>query len=326
MKRTSVLAVAVAIAANLLATEVNGHGGRRLEVIVVDDQLAVHGYNSGVVDQGGNPRTYYNAMHDDWKNIAGGIVAATADLPGFDVFNATDSIVGGGSADRLQGAELTLTLHGAVKWDNPPASEPYGTPVLIDLLPSEVITIGNSTDFVHNNAPGPLTLASNISVQGEHELDLDYSVALEPEGVLYALQWVLSTDQPGISDSANIFTILSPDSSATNGLRLQSLHLEKYLSTPLIPGDYDRDGKVDVIDFEAWKEQFSHELLFAGAGADGSRDGIVGPEDFLIWRNHVGLASPLLDNSVSIPEPTSVVLLIAAFGALTLSSLEINSR
>ena len=65
---------------------------------------------------------------------------------------------------------------------------------------------------------------------------------------------------------------------------------------------------------------------FAGAGADGSRDGIVGPEDFLIWRNHVGLASPLLDNSVSIPEPASVVLLIAVFGALTLSSLETNSR
>ena len=110
----------MAIAANLLATEVNGHDGRRLEVIVVDDQLAVHGYNSGGVDQGGNPRTYYNAMHDDWQNIASGIVAATADLPGFDVFNATDSIVGGGSADRLQGAELTLTLHGAVKWDNSP--------------------------------------------------------------------------------------------------------------------------------------------------------------------------------------------------------------
>lgn len=304
---------------------VHGHGGRRLEVIVLDDQLLAHGYNSKLADQDGGLRTYHNAIHDQWDNFGGGLTAATARLPGFDVFDQANSVVDSTTANILQGADLTLSLIGAVKWENVPISEPFGLPIFDDVLPSETITIGNATSFVDTNSFGMLALATTISPLGEEDLDLDYSISREPVDVIYVLQWVLSTDKPGISASANVFTMLSPDSSDTNGLRAQAIHLEKYLSVPLIPGDYDRNGKVDVLDSKVWKEQFGHQPRFSGAGADGNKDRFVNAGDFSIWRNRVGMSAPLLDKSFTIPEPNAISLLMIGWGVLLLKRLGTNS-
>jgi len=297
-----------------------GHDGRRFEVIVIESQLTVHGYNNGVGDQGGSPRSYYNALHDHWRNFAGPTVAATASLPGFDVYSPEDSVGGAGSAETLQGAGLTLTLQRSLKWENPPLQEPFGLPEFVELMPGEVITIGNTADFVDTDNPGQLSLVSNISANGETDLDLDYTIASEPSAVLYALQWVLSTTKDGIADSANIFTVLSPDSVETNGLLLQSLHIERYLSAPIIPGDFDRDGMVNRRDYTVWKESFGHAPPFAGAGADADQDGVVGAADFAVWRDNAG-RSIWLESSVPVPEPHSATLVLVALALATPLSL-----
>ena len=54
-----------------------------------------------------------------------------------------------------------------------------------------------------------------------------------------------------------------------------------------IPGDYDRSGTVDQLDYELWKTVFG-TLIPAGSSADGSGNGIVDAADYSIWRDHLG--------------------------------------
>ncbi|MCA9282838.1 MAG: hypothetical protein KDA30_12415, partial [Phycisphaerales bacterium] len=90
-----------------LTTTVCAHDGRRLEIKVVDNQLVAHGYvSNGVDDGGGLVRPYYNTIHGHWTfDPTPGVVAASADLPGFDLFDS----------GALAGHSLELTVVGATK-------------------------------------------------------------------------------------------------------------------------------------------------------------------------------------------------------------------
>lgn len=73
-------------------------------------------------------------------------------------------------------------------------------------------------------------------------------------------------------------------------------------------GDYDRDGDVDVADYELWEGAFGSitDLM-----ADGNNDGIVNAADYTIWRDAFDAAT------VAIPEPTAislVMILASLFG------------
>ena len=226
----------------------HGHGGRRFEVKVVDNQLFAQGYiSTGGDDGGGNPRTYHNSLHDHWDNFPGGVDAALAVLPGFDVFDSENSYInangysGGGVSELLQGGNLLLTLVGATKWKSPPGAQPFGTPNLEPLTSNDLISIYNGTGPVDTQNLGTLTLVQNISQWGEIDLDLEYTIENKPSDVIYALEWVLSTTAGGIADSDSIYTIISPDPDPKNtglpntmlGLHHQSLYLEQYLGTPI---------------------------------------------------------------------------------------------
>jgi len=252
MKQISLIPLSVLLLGMFIAGS-DAHPGRRFEVVVVNGQLAVHGYIStgpSDDDDGGNPRPYFNALHDHWLNFPGAVEAATAELPSFDVYSPNDSFVGAGSAETLQGADLTLTLQNAFKWTSPATSGP----VLLEQLDAAVDpvitierTIGAVTESISTESGGALTLASNIASTGADDLDLEYSIAAEPSGIIHALEWVLSTSKPGIADSEKIYTFLSPDRdpdgpggndpSALVGLHHPSLYVESQFGIP-IPEPY----------------------------------------------------------------------------------------
>jgi len=205
------------------------HDGRRFEVKVVNDQLVAQGYNSaGEDDGGGVRRPYYNALHDHWENLPT-VEAATATLPGYDLFEP----------GPLVGHDLVLTLTGARKWVAPPPMPAPGTlPTLEPLTDAEKIfvTLGDNTGgtTIDTASGGSLTLADAISTDGADDLDLGYDIALKPSNVIYVLELTLSTNAPGIAPSDTIYTLLSPDGAdPTQRLHHASLFLESHLGTPI---------------------------------------------------------------------------------------------
>ncbi|MCA9260616.1 MAG: PEP-CTERM sorting domain-containing protein [Planctomycetales bacterium] len=85
----------------------------------------------------------------------------------------------------------------------------------------------------------------------------------------------------------------------------------EYRSIASASGDFDNDGDVDGADYALWQAAFG-ENASGDADGDGDSDGF----DFLTWqRQFSGPASAVA--SAAVPEPTSLLLLLAAAGSLT---------
>ncbi|MBH06991.1 MAG: hypothetical protein CMJ20_11785 [Phycisphaeraceae bacterium] len=202
-----------------------GHNGRRFEVVIHGDKLVAQGYNSGADDQAEKIRPYSNAIHDHWSNSPlGG--AATAGLPGFDLFSPNQVMLG---------HDLRLNLLGAKKWISPP-SMPMGNtvPDFIPLDPSEVIFVHDGHKVIDTNKLGFIELINSIEAEGHRDLDISYEIASEPNDIIFALEFELSTSFVGIKHSDTIYAILSPDGgNMEDRLHMSSLLAERYLGTPI---------------------------------------------------------------------------------------------
>ena len=228
-----VLYLSALILTAFCSTDAFGHDGRRLDIQVINNQLFAQGFLSnpqpGSDDGGGLVRPYFNSIHDHFTNIGG---TGIASLPGFDITNTTP----------LQGSDVTLTLLGVSRW-TPPAligdgsTQDFGTPVLQPLSTRETLSVGfpgSDQASIDNNSLGSFTLASNIDAStADADLDLNYVINLEPTSSIYALRWQLSTTQPGIADSGDVYTVLAPDGMGfAERLHFPTLALEEFLGTP----------------------------------------------------------------------------------------------
>jgi hypothetical protein len=87
--------------------------------------------------------------------------------------------------------------------------------------------------------------------------------------------------------------------------------------TPIKPGDFTLDGKVDADDYSLWRSTFGPTGV---SEADWNRDGSVDAADYVTWRDIAATTSPPLSVAAA-PEPTIDRLLIplaAAFAARNL--------
>jgi hypothetical protein len=79
-------------------------------------------------------------------------------------------------------------------------------------------------------------------------------------------------------------------------------------------GDYNRNGAIDVADYDAWRSAFG--LTGPDLAADGNGDERIDAADFVMWRDNFGGAgsgSGLgLSTAGTVPEPASGLMLIAA--------------
>lgn len=79
-----------------------------------------------------------------------------------------------------------------------------------------------------------------------------------------------------------------------------------------VTGDYDQNGLVNALDYNAWRNAFGTAL----AAADGNLNGVVDAADYLIWRNAMAGAVAV---STAVPEPAASrliaisVAVVAAF-------------
>jgi hypothetical protein len=102
------------------------------------------------------------------------------------------------------------------------------------------------------------------------------------------------------------------------------------VDTLIKQGDYDFDGDVDQGDYTAWRAQFGSSGPFPinGFYADGNRDGTVDAADYVVWRHNVTVSASGTSNLhpestpatagalASVPEPSSLILLLASAAAL----------
>ena len=83
---------------------------------------------------------------------------------------------------------------------------------------------------------------------------------------------------------------------------------------PSVAADFDEDGDVDGEDFLIWQEGFGTPSGAEKIDGDYDNDGDVDGDDFLGWQTEFGSGGNAA--AVAVPEPSSILLLLAALSLL----------
>ena len=230
ISRTLILTLTIALTS---AQMLLAHGGRRLDVVVIDGKLHAQGYNSGSFDQADYLRPYTNAIHNHWS--AGSDVTG---LPGFDVTFANSFVDENGTtqqygyqndASQLSGFDLSIELTGAGKWTSPTTTTYVESP--FDINESISVAFGSTLINTDNLGTGTSLVFDLVTDWSNplNRLDLDpaylLDVAPEVSGSLYFLEWELSSENPDIESSDSVYTIFAPPGQVHG----QALELEQTL-------------------------------------------------------------------------------------------------
>jgi len=81
-------------------------------------------------------------------------------------------------------------------------------------------------------------------------------------------------------------------------------------------GDYNGDGVVDAADYTIWRDTLGSQLDLR---ADGTGDGMVNEADYVFWNDRFGNVVGT-SSGAAVPEPTSVVLVIAGLLAVVVAT------
>jgi len=78
---------------------------------------------------------------------------------------------------------------------------------------------------------------------------------------------------------------------------------------PLLPGDYNDDGRVDLADYTRWRDALG---AAPGTLANDPVGGVIGVDHYTTWKANFGAAAPAIAAD-AIPEPSTGGLLAIAF-------------
>lgn len=72
-----------------------------------------------------------------------------------------------------------------------------------------------------------------------------------------------------------------------------------------VPGDFNNDSIVSASDFTVWRDRLGDSVLIHGYGADGDRDGQIDMDDYEVWKSAFVDANSLgvLSTPANVPEP-----------------------
>lgn len=169
-----------------------------------------------------------------------------------------------------------------------------------DIFGSDAYTYA---DLASNGTPLPLMGDGYYSISGQtvwipDQATIEDRVQLaHNEGLQAIFIWEIGQDLD--SDNANSMLRIAENKRAS-------------LIT-VVPGDFNGDGTVDGDDLSQWEGDFGINVD-SDADDDGDSDGV----DFLIWQQNEGTMAPLSATSAAVPEPASLLLMLAATQILLL--------
>ncbi len=157
-------------------------------------------------------------------------------------------------------------------------------------------------------------LVVNGAAQLDGNLNIDLDGGFEP---ILGNTFNIITASAGVSGSFDTVDVCCMPA----GLAFQvdympfAVRLE-VVNTPALAGDYNNNGAVDAGDYVVWRKTLGQ--TGPGLAADGNGNGTIDNGDFNVWRTHFGQTASGAGSgagssaAASVPEPMSMVMLIAA--------------
>lgn len=195
-----------------------------------------------------------------------------------------------------------------------PATDPDGGP-------AETVT-GTSIYFKMNDTSTATNTGPGIRTPGWHNLKVEISQvggATPVQNYQFFVDNVLAETVNGVASAArqyNLIRIGAGTSSASLDAYYDNFKIEHILAAPpAFNGDFNGDLVVDAADYVIWRDNDGQTGGATKDVGDANGDGNVDSADYGIWKGTFGntiTASGGFLNVGTIPEPTSLVLVLAA--------------
>jgi len=198
----------------------------------------------------------------------------------------------------------------------------------ISATATDFVSISNvdDSDYYSFSIAGPATLAATLTPLGgvftqgsadEGEAPTSFNANARNNLALTifstngtsSLITVNSTLAGGVESIANLLlpaagTYFARITGADDTVQLYQLSLTP---TPILLGDYNRNGVVDAADYGVWRKTPQGQTVPQGTGADGNFDGQITSADYNVWRSHFGesLGVGAGFAAAAVPEPSA---------------------
>jgi hypothetical protein len=258
--------------------------------IIVED--APHGLSDGLIVIGDDPAATATL------NLSGGrLITKTLLMGPGGEFNFTGGVL------SAQTINFTLENNGGTL---APGSSPGSTTINGGLTIHSgalEIELANKASFDSVAVTGPAALAGNLNVKllGGYVPDVDDDFTILTGNTI--------TGSFANLDPNSRVNILGTDGSFLVTISDNQVVLSDFLLTPpILPGDFNDDGVVDVADYVAWQKLVDTDTTLPNETASPNE---VDELDYGAWSGNFG-ASDGGANAASAPEPSSTMLLMLA--------------
>ncbi len=100
--------------------------------------------------------------------------------------------------------------------------------------------------------------------------------------------------------------------------KTDATNLFEFEISPILGGDFNRDGRVDAADYTLWRDSLGASGIVPYTLGDGNGNGVVDAADYQVWRSEFGksLANAAAISVGAVPEPSSLIVLAAVLSLL----------
>ncbi|MCO6046088.1 hypothetical protein NG895_19485 [Aeoliella sp. ICT_H6.2] len=198
--------------------------------------------------------------------------------------------------------------------------------VVPDNTTFRVVNNGTFTaDASDQMVPGGLVYTTDFdgSIHTHPAYGVDTLDATTPAAGVYLVSMQLRMD--GVETSDPVFLAMRTSALGSDALLAAQNwvadKIEMLTSPPVLTGDYNGDGLVDLADYTVWRNTLGSTTNLAANGDNsGASEGVIDTADYLAWKDNFGdslaPAAALVTGS-SVPEPMSLALL-TVFGLMLL--------
>ena len=145
---------------------------------------------------------------------------------------------------------------------------------------------------------------------------LDASDGSTPDSGVYMVS--LQVRMAGLETSEPFFLLMGTSDLDDETLDYSAAWVEEnidMLTSPLVAGDYNGDGMVDLADFTVWRNSLGSTTNLAANGDNsGTSQGVIDAADYLVWKQNFGSSTETSAalGATSVPEPATWGLLLVA--------------